>query len=312
MKSRAKLSYDQVQATIDDGTADEMMLLLKEVGQLRIEREAARGGVSLPLPEQQIDVSDDHWDLEFRSLHPVELWNAQISLMTGMGAATLMVDAKVGLLRTLPTADPRDVERLRRTATALKVEWPEDWGYPELVRSLDPSKPSHAAMLVACTRVLRGSGYAGFNGEVPEQHQHSAIAAPYAHVTAPLRRLVDRYALEICVSICAGEPVPQWVLDKLEELPKTMQESGRRANGYENAILDLVESAALASRVGETFDAVVVEVDEKDDRRGQVTLREPAIEARVSSDKPLPLGEPVKVTLSVADPTTRKVEFTVA
>jgi exoribonuclease R len=279
VKSRAKLSYDEVQAAIDDGTADEMYTLLKEVGQLRMEREAARGGVSLPLPEQQIDITGDRWKLEFR---------------------------------TLPPADPRDVLRLRRTARALKVDWPEKADYPEFVRSLEPTKPNHAAMVVACTRLLRGSGYAGFNGEVPEQHLHSAIAAAYAHVTAPLRRLVDRYALEICVAICAGEPVPQWVLDKLEELPKTMQESGRRANQYENAVLDLVESAALAPRVGETFDAVVVEVDDKDDRRGDLTVQEPAIEARVSSTKPLPLGEQVKVTLSVADPATRKVEFTLA
>jgi exoribonuclease R len=89
-----------------------------------------------------------------------------------------------------------------------------------------------------------------------------------------------------------------------------MQESGRRANQYENAVLDLVEAAALAPRVGETFDAVVVDVDDKDDRHGDLTVQEPAIEARVSSEQPLPLGEPVNVTLSVADPATRKVEFT--
>jgi exoribonuclease R len=310
VKSRSKLSYDEVQAAIDAGTADELFTLLGEVGRLRMAKEAERGGVSLPLPEQEIEISGDRWTLEFRCLHPVEQWNAQISLLTGMGAATLMVGAKVGLLRTLPPADPRDVLRLRRTAKALKVDWPDDRGYPEFVRSLDPTKPNEAAMVVACTRLLRGSGYAGFDGEVPEQHLHSAIAGAYAHVTAPLRRLVDRYALEICVSICAGEPVPQWVLDKLGELPKTMQASGRRANQYENAVLDLVESAALAPRVGETFDAVVVDVDDKDDRHGDLTVQEPAIEARVASERPLPLGEPVKVTLSVADPSTRKVEFT--
>jgi exoribonuclease R len=312
VKSRAKLSYDEVQAAIDGGTADEVFTVLKEVGQLRMEREAARGGVSLPLPEQQIDITGDRWKLEFRAQHPVEQWNAHISLLTGMGAATLMVGAKVGLLRTLPPADPRDVQRLRHTASALKVEWPEGMDYPEFIRSLEPTKPNHAAMVVACTRLLRGSGYVGFDGEVPEQHVHSAIAAAYAHVTAPLRRLIDRYALEICVSICAGEPVPQWVLDKLEELPGTMQESGHRAHQYENAVLDLVESAALAPRVGETFDAVVVEVDQKDERRGELTVQEPAIEARVSSAAPLPLGEPVKATLSVADPSTRRVEFTLA
>jgi exoribonuclease R len=310
VRSRAKLSYDEVQTALDAGTADEVFTLLGEVGRLRMAKEAERGGVSLPLPEQEIDISGDRWTLEFRSLHPVEQWNAQISLLTGMGAASLMVGARVGLLRTLPPADPRDVRRLRRTARALKVDWPDGVDYPSFIRSLDPTRPNHAAMVVACTRLLRGSGYVGFDGEVPEQHLHSAIAGAYAHVTAPLRRLVDRYALEICVAICSGEPAPQWVLDNLGELPKTMQESGRRANQYENAVLDLVEAAALAPRVGETFDAVVVDVDDKDDRHGDLTVQEPAIEARVSSEQPLPLGEPVSVTLAVADPATRKVEFT--
>ena len=60
-------------------------------------------------------------------------------------------------------------------------------------------------MIVACTRLLRGSGYVGFNGETPEQPEHAALASEYAHVTAPLRRLVDRYAGEVCVALCAGD-----------------------------------------------------------------------------------------------------------
>ena len=44
---------------IDDGSADESLMLLKEVGELRLKREAARGGVSLPLPEQEVDTAGD-------------------------------------------------------------------------------------------------------------------------------------------------------------------------------------------------------------------------------------------------------------
>lgn len=312
VKSRAKLSYDEVQESIDGSSADEMFALLQEVGELRMDREAARGGVNLPLPEQEIDIVDDRWLLEFRSMHPVEKWNAQISLLAGMGAAHLMRQGKVGLLRTLPPADPRDVKRLRRTARALKVSWPEGQDYPEFIRSLDPEQPNHAAMVVACTRLLRGAGYVGFNGKLPEQSEHSALASEYAHVTAPLRRLVDRYALEICVAISAGTEVPQWALEKLDEVPKTMQESGRRANQYENSVLDLVEAAALADRVGDTFDGVVVEVEEKDGAKGTVTIADPAIEASVTGSVPLPLGEDVKVRLTRADVATRTVEFSLA
>ena len=309
VRSRAQLTYDEVQASIDDGSADEVFTLLQEVGTLRLEREARNGGVSLPLPEQEIDMLDDRWQLEFRSLNPVEQWNAQISLLTGMGAAHLMIEARTGLLRTLPPADPRDVRRLRRTAKALRIAWPEAMDYPEFIRSLDPDQPSNAAMVVACTRLLRGSGYAGFHGELPDQPRHAALAAEYAHCTAPLRRLVDRYAGEICVALSGGTDVPTWVLDRLEELPATMRESGRRARQYENAVLDLVEAASLQQRVGETFTAVVVEVDDKDDTRGEITVQDPAVEAVVTGARALPLGEEVEVVLATADPTTRKVEF---
>ena len=72
----------------DDGTADEPLALLKEVGELRLAREAARGGVSLPLPEQEVSIEGDHWHLEYRAQLPTEQWNAQISLLTGMAAAS--------------------------------------------------------------------------------------------------------------------------------------------------------------------------------------------------------------------------------
>lgn len=313
VRSRAKLSYEGVQADLDAGRAPELIDLLREVGELRLAREAARGGVSLPLPEQElVENGEGHWELEFRRLTPVETWNAQISLLTGMAAASLMVYARVGVLRTLPPADPRDVQRLHRTARALGIEWPAEQLYPDFIRTLDPSLPTHAAMIVACTRLLRGAGYVTFHGELPEQAQHSALASEYAHVTAPLRRLVDRYAGEICVALCAGTEVPEWVVAAMHELPDTMAGSGRRANQYENAIVDLCEAELLHDRVGERFDAVVVDLDEKDKRRGDITIQDPAIEATVTGAGDLPLGEEVSVELVEADPRTRKVGFRLA
>jgi exoribonuclease R len=310
VRSRAKLGYEQVQADLDAGKADPMFDLLREVGELRLKREGARGGISLPMPEQEIDINGDGWELQFRRMQPVEEWNAQISLLTGMAAASLMVYARVGLLRTLPPPESEDVQRLHRTARALKIDWPAEQLYPDFIRSLDPSRPNHAAMVLACTRLLRGAGYVGFNGEVPAQPEHSALASEYAHVTAPLRRLVDRYASEICVALCAGEEVPEWVLARLDELPGTMQSSGQRASTYENAVLDLVEATVLQKHVGARFPAVVVDVSEKDPREGDVVIENPAIEGKVSSDTDLPLGTEVEVTLAEADPVRRTVRFT--
>ena len=168
---------------------------------------------------------------------------------------------------------------------------------------------THVAMLTACTTVLRGAGYAAFNGELPAQPMQWALAAEYTHATAPLRRLVDRYTGEVCVALCAKQPVPEWVLAALPGLPATMQASGHRARQYEKAVLDLAEAEVLASRVGESFDGAVVEVMAHDPRKGVVIVRDPAVEAGVSSEAALPLGADVRVTLVEADPGKRLTRF---
>ena len=61
---------------------------------------------------------------------------------------------------------------------------------------------------------------------------------------------------------------------------------------------------------GDTFDAVVVEVDEEQPTRGELTVPEPAVEARVVGPAELPLGQPVKARLAGADVRSRTVEFT--
>jgi VacB/RNase II family 3'-5' exoribonuclease len=312
VRSRERLDYTGVQRAIDAGDADPMWAVLREVGTLRMQREQRRGGISLPLPDQEIRVDGHRWQLEFRGREPVEDWNEQLSLLTGMAAAHLMTTHGVGLLRTLPEPDPHALERLRRTAHALDIDWPKGRRYPDFIRSLDPRNPRHVAMLVASTTVLRGAGYAAFDGELPRRPMHSALASTYTHCTAPLRRLVDRYTGELCVALSAGKPPPDWVLQALPGLPKTMADSDRRAGQYERAVIDLAESLVLADRVGERFQATIVEVDRRDPRSGDVMLRELAIEARVEGNRPLPLGDAVEVELVEADPATRKIGFRIA
>jgi exoribonuclease R len=228
-----------------------------------------------------------------------------------MAAAGIMVAGMVGVLRTLAPADPDGIARLRRVAAALHVPWATDTSYPDLVRSLDPSRPDHAALLTASTSLLRGSGYVTFDGDLPEERRHSAIAAEYAHTTAPLRRLVDRYAGEASVALCAGEEVPGWVREALPGLPETMRESARRANTYERELLDLVEAVVLRPRVGEEFPGMVVSVSADTPTSGEVMVTEPAVEAKLESGSgaPLPLGQEASVRLTEADPARRRVRF---
>ena len=310
VRSREKLAYGGVQRAIDDGSADEVLGLLREVGILRQQREVRRGGVSLQLPEQEVAKGPDGYELSYRAPFPVEGWNAQISLMTGMAAAQLMLEGETGILRTVPAADPVRLERLRRTAKALGVPWPKEMSYPAFVRTLDANVPRQAALLAAAAGLLRGSGYTAFDRHVPRNAEHAALASTYAHTTAPLRRLVDRYVGETCIALSEGRKIPGWVASELPKLPDVMELADRKAGQYEAGIVSTLEAALLEGSVGKTFEAVVTDVD-REGGAGSVQLRDPAVTARCDGHG-LTLGETVSVRLELADVMQRQVRFALA
>ncbi|QIK84498.1 RNB domain-containing ribonuclease [Sanguibacter sp. HDW7] len=329
VRSRVRLSYAQAQAVLDGTPTDRpadpvagldaagvasLLGLLQTVGTLRQALEQARGGVSLDVPEQEAAVVDGVPLLEFRRVLPVEGWNAQISLLTGMAAARMMIDGGIGILRTLPPSDPRDLRRLRRAAAALGIDWPRDLDYPGLVATLEGRSPQHAAFMEEATSLFRGAGHLAFDAErgapLPDDEdarRHAAIAAPYAHVTAPLRRLVDRFGLAICVALCADEEVPDAVRADLARLPEIMSSTGRRAAAFERGCLDAVEAAVLHGRLGDEFDAVCLEANEPG-TKGEILIADPAVRAKATGAGLEP-GDHVRVRLTVADVAARNVRF---
>lgn len=309
VKSVAKLDYAGVQRDLDAGTASESLQLLRTVGKLREQVEVARGGVSLNLPEQEIVANGSRWSLEFRRLLAVENWNAQISLLTGICAAELMLQAGVGILRTLPPAQPRDVAKLHRIAKLLHISWPQEMGYPDFVRSLDTSNPEHLAMMNACTLLFRGAGYTVIDPSDDDQVRvHAALATPYAHVTAPLRRLVDRFAEQICVDISAGREPAEWAIAALPELPEQMRESDRRAKAFERGCVDLVEALVLDGHEGQDFTGTIIDLDERNPNRGFASIPLVAVEAAVHGNG-LDLGERQPLRLKSVDVRTGRVVF---
>jgi exoribonuclease R len=307
VRSTRQYAYPEVQAAIDAGTAggdDDVLPLLREIGALLLQREADRGGISLPLPEQVVTVAGGRYELVYRAPVPAEAWNAQLSLLAGIAAAKLMLDAGTGILRTLPTPPGNVVDTLRRRAAALGVPWPADGGYSAFVRSLDERIPEHAALVTQASRLLRGAGYEAFDdGARPADPVHAAVAAPYAHVTAPLRRLVDRFGNEVVLAECAGRQPPSWARDALAELPELMAQARHREGNADGMAVDLVEAAVLASRIGDVVRGVVVDVNKHGAR---VQVQRPAVVAPVD-DAHLTLGETVDLRVVSADTAARRV-----
>lgn len=305
VRSREQLSYREAQRRIDAGEGPETLALLREVGRLREQVERERGGVSLNLPSQEVELADGAYHLRFDETLPVEAWNAQISLLTGMAAADVMIRGGVGVLRRLPVPEPEVIAGIRRAALALGIDWPPEATYAERIGSIVPDRPAHVALLARAVRALRGADYAAFVGEPPDATVHWAIGADYSHVTAPIRRLGDRYANEIALALCSGTEVPAWVLAELETLPETLGDARRREARLDRAIVDYVETMVLRHRVGEVFHAWVT--DRRPGDSSRIQIAEPAISATV--DAAIEPGTELLVRLTEADTAARRVRF---
>ncbi len=326
IRSRQRLDYESAQHTIDSDsgsgrdrgeTGGEQLALLREFGLLRIEQERLRGGASLNMADEEV-VRDEHgYRLVREAPLAVEDWNAQLSLLTGMVAARMMLDGGIGILRTMPLPDAAALEEFRTATAALGMPWSAGVSYGEFLRSLPRDEPRSAAVLHAAARLFRGAGHTVFGVPdaqglpiaAPTSPDQAAIAAPYAHVTAPLRRLVDRWGLVICEALRSGQPVPEWATSSLAELPAIMRASSSLAGRLNAAAIDRVEAALLRDLVGTGLSATVLEVTASSAR---VQLDEPPVTAQLDlaagTDPPVP-GERVEVFVSGADVASGSIEL---
>jgi VacB/RNase II family 3'-5' exoribonuclease len=296
IRSRAKLAYDKVSdSDLPDGFA--------ELAERMKQAEARRGASRVDPPEQQVSAVDGGYELNFRPLLESEVRNAAMSLAANLAVADAMLASDTGLFRVMAEPDERAARRLRHTAAAFGLDWPEMETLAQFERGLDARDPKQAAMMLAIRRAGRGAGYQARRAGVTPWH--AAVADSYAHATAPLRRLADRYVLRAVLAIADGNPVPDAVTAAFEKLPAVMARAEARAGQIERAVIDLAEAVMLEGREGEHFDAVVTDFDQ---RGARIQLCGPPVVARVEAHRVMP-GDRIKVRLAESDPVGRRVRF---
>jgi VacB/RNase II family 3'-5' exoribonuclease len=296
IRSRAKLAYaTATEAELPPGF-DEFAARVKAA-------ERARGASRVDPPEQEVACEEGRCRLTFRERTAAEDRNAALSLAANLAIADALLSHHTGLFRVMAGPDERAVRRLRHTARALALDWPAAEQLSAFERQLDPAEPREAAFMTAIRRAGTGAAYVPYRpGLVPH---HAAMAAPYAHATAPLRRLADRYVVETALAIANGETVPDSAAAAFEKLPEVMARADARGSQIERAVIDLAEAAMLQDRVGETFAAVVTDQDE---RGARIQLCDLPIVARATAHHADP-GDAIRVKLLAADPATRRIVF---
>ncbi|MEJ5929100.1 RNB domain-containing ribonuclease [Corynebacterium sp. H128] len=260
VRSRARLDYDGVQRDFNSGKMHPSIRLLPEVGRLRQASALRRSAVNLRLPSQRVDRREDgRYELELEPRLDVMEWNSEISLLTGMVAGQMIAKAQLGILRTLGPADKKSLRQFAVEAQALGFDYTPEQPVGEFIAGLDVTTNAGMAVMREAQKLLRGADYEVIAGApaAPED-VHAGVGGYYAHVTAPLRRLVDRFATEACLAIAKGEEVPEWARAKFPEVAESMRRTTALAGNVDRACLRLTEATVLKPHVGDTFTAVVL------------------------------------------------------
>lgn len=312
VRSRARLDYAGVMADLRADRLHPAVSALPDFGRTRLEWSLDRGAVQLDLPDQEIvpHAPGRAWTLRLAPRTPADQWNAQVSLLIGMCAGRIQREAGVGLLRTLPPASAEAIGDLRDAAHHLRIPWPPEMTPGEFLASLTPEAPTTLALMSVGSRLMRGAGHLALDAESAArsdaQVEHAGVGGVYAHVTAPLRRLADRYATEVCLAVTEGREVPDWVRAQLPALPAVMRGSDSVASAAERRSIDLTEAVVLSDQVGRRFEAVVMR-DGNGKRSPEIFIAEPAIVAPCA-DAP-EAGNRCTVEVVEADPAIPHVAF---
>jgi exoribonuclease R len=297
IRSRAKLAYETVQPA-------QLPEALGELARRIAHAEDVRGAARIEPLEQEVHALEQGgYDISFRPRLQSEDDNAAMSLATNLAIADSLYAAGTGLFRVMPEPDARAEQRLRHTARALGIEWAAGTSLGDFERLLNGKEPKSAALLMAIRRAGGGASYVPFTAD--QRPWHAAMAATYAHGTAPLRRLADRYVVMGALAVANNQPVPAQITAAFAKLPPVMERADETGRQIERAVIELAEAALLSTQTKRTFGAVVIDVD---DRGAHIQLCELPVVTRVNGHRLAP-GDDLRVRVVSSDIPTRAVKL---
>ena len=208
-----------------------------------------------------------------------------------------------GLFRVMAGARRARRRRLRHTAKALASPGRRRAARRVRARRSTATTRSTRRSCSAVRRAGRGAAYVPYRaGVVP---WHSAMAATYAHATAPLRRLADRYVIEAALAVATGQPVAGELERVFEQLPPVMAAGRRDAPRRSSARSSTSPRRSCCTAGGRAL------------RRGRHRHRrarrahpasDPAVIARVDGRGAVP-GDRIEVKLTTVDVAQRRTNF---
>ena len=248
----------------DSGVAPEvarMVAAMRELAMILRRRRYARGALELNLPEIAIELGDQgqvtgaHLAVNDQSHQVIE----EFMLAANEAVASYLTENHAGFLRRVhPDPDPLKLDSFAEfvRSLGLSLELPQSRFELQRVLRETAGKPEEYAVHFGLLRSLKQAVYK------PEHEGHYALASDdYCHFTSPIRRYPDLQVHRQLTTLLEGKK-PRSNVDELFVLGEHCTRTERRAEAAERELIRVKLLTHLESRIGETFQAIVVGVED--------------------------------------------------
>ncbi len=341
MKSKARLTYEQVQAAKDGAPDDTTKPLISDVIEplygayaCLTKARVKRGTLELDLPERKVEIAKNG---------TVKAISVHARLDSHRLIEELMIAANVAAAAQLEGKASHCLYRVHDKPTEIKLDGLRDF-LDTIGISLVPARQLHPRILTQILENVAGSDQAQIVNEVvlraqakatytPENIGHFGLAlAKYAHFTSPIRRYADLIVHRGLIRACklGDDGLSDHESEKLEEIGEHISATERRSAVAEREATDRFTALFLENRVGNVFTGRVsgvarfglfVRLDETGADgivpfnslpRDYYELNE-KLQALVGqrNGKSYQLAQPVKVRLDETDRLTGGMRFTI-
>ncbi len=270
IKVDQRFAYEQVMPLIQapeteaEGVTPEvrsMLVQMYELAMLLRKRRFARGALELNMPEVEVDLGEHgevigaHLASHDESHQVIE----EFMLAANEAVASYLTEKGVGFLRrSHPDPEPRKLKEFAEFARSLgiSIENPQSRFDLQGVLAETIDSPEAYAVHFGLLRSLKQAVY------TPEPVGHYALASEdYCHFTSPIRRYPDLQVHRQLTMLLEGKK-PKSDFDELTVLAEHCTRTERRAEIAERELIKVKLLTFLETKVGETFHAIVVGVED--------------------------------------------------
>jgi ribonuclease R len=271
MRSRARLTYEVVQAAIDGHPDERTQPLLDNVirplfaaYQRLLEARHRRGTIELELPERKITFGPDGRPagIQRRERLASHMLIEEFMIAANVAAASELAEAREPCLyRVHDKPDPTRLEALAQFLEHLGVPWSRTAKQPGDFTRLLQGLAEHDMREMASSFVLRSQAQAIYS---PKNIGHFGLNLKrYAHFTSPIRRYSDLVVHRALIRKLGlgADGLPEGVGEaQLASLGDHLSRTERKAMEAERRAFERLVALFLADRVGTQFPARITTV----------------------------------------------------